>query len=466
MGHRFGCRLGHGPVNCQAGLFQQCLRRVQTQRQIANGLDRVGIVPGIFDATVDPGAALRPDKVNRLVDRRLRDAGIDRDLDDLEDRAVGGRLVVTLVARHEMRLRHLDVVDYDRARQRRALAEARPVVDHRQPGRATVGNRVPGATLVIERHDRHQMRQQRAGRIEFLSIDDHMIAGVGKPCFKIGRALGTEFGKGIAEPRPFQHFRKEQGLLILVGDGTDRRDDAEMVLRDLADRGIGRRDDLDHLGECRIGHLRPAEGLGHVDRPQATLRERVEFGDGPDPLAVALGRILHEFRGQTMGDRDRLGVVLDDVRWRGRPWHRRHCGRGLVGLDVGDGHFMAPSELLGDGMKVRRLSSRRSRLPEIKRADILALSKLGGRSGKDGNAVLENRGVVGIFQRNRRVLLGDQDRQTRLAVELLQRLENVLHDERRQSHGRLVQHQQAGARHQRPADRRHLLLATRGQAGE
>ena len=44
-------------------------------------------------------------------------------------------------------------------------------------------------------------------------------------------------------------------------------------------------------------------------------------------------------------------------------------------------------------------------------------------------------------------------------------LEDLLDQDRRQAHRRLVQQQQPGPRHQRPADRAHLLLAARQRAG-
>ena len=105
------------------------------------------------------------------------------------------------------------------------------------------------------------MGKQRAGRIEFAAVDDDMVAGVGESGLEIGGALGAEFGKGVAETHAFQRFGKQQLLLLRVGHGADGGDDAEMVLRDLADRGIGGRDDLDHLGQRDVGHFRPAECL-------------------------------------------------------------------------------------------------------------------------------------------------------------------------------------------------------------
>src|SRR5271155_1449299 len=47
-------------------------------------LDGVGILPGVFQAAVDPRTGLGPHEGDGVVDRRLGDAGVDRRLDDLE----------------------------------------------------------------------------------------------------------------------------------------------------------------------------------------------------------------------------------------------------------------------------------------------------------------------------------------------------------------------------------------------
>lgn len=91
------------------------------------------------------------------------------------------------------------------------------------------------------------MGEQRAAGIEFLAIDDDMVAGVDELRLEVGRPLGAEFGERVAEPRAGQNFGEEQLLLGLIRDCTDRGDDAEVVLRNLTERGIGRRDDGDHL---------------------------------------------------------------------------------------------------------------------------------------------------------------------------------------------------------------------------
>ena len=71
-----------------------------------------------------------------------------------------------------------------------------------------------------------------------------------------------------------------------------------------------------------------------------------------------------------------------------------------------------------------------------------------------------------MAQAHGRVLLGDEQAEALRAVELAQRAEDVLDDQRGQAHRRLVEQDQARLGHQRPADRGHLLLAAGGQAGE
>ncbi len=69
-----------------------------------------------------------------------------------------------------------------------------------------------------------------------------------------------------------------------------------------------------------------------------------------------------------------------------------------------------------------------------------------------------------MTQGERQVLLHEQDRQA-LRVELVDDLEDVLNEARRQAEGRLVEHEQASARHQAAANGQHLLLAAREGAG-
>ena len=71
--------------------------------------------------------------------------------------------------------------------------------------------------------------------------------------------------------------------------------------------------------------------------------------------------------------------------------------------------------------------------------------------------------VVRDLQRGPRVLLDQQDRHA-ARLERADNAENLLHDQRRESQARFVEHQQPGLGHQCPAQREHLPLAARQRA--
>ncbi len=70
---------------------------------------------------------------------------------------------------------------------------------------------------------------------------------------------------------------------------------------------------------------------------------------------------------------------------------------------------------------------------------------------------------MGDAERHRGILLDEEDGGA-LAVDVADRLEDLLDQDGRQPHARLVEQQQARAGHQRPADGEHLLLAARERA--
>src|SRR3984885_9162493 len=93
-----GAWLRHGAINGEAGFLQQCLRRIPSQLQPAHRLDGVWILPGMFLPAVGPGARLGANETDGVIDRRPGYAGIHRRLNDLKDRSVGGRVVVTPIS--------------------------------------------------------------------------------------------------------------------------------------------------------------------------------------------------------------------------------------------------------------------------------------------------------------------------------------------------------------------------------
>ena len=103
---------------------------------------------------------------------------------------------------------------------------------------------------------------------------------------------------------------------------------------------------------------------------------------------------------------------------------------------------------------------------EVEGLDVVAGAELVGGAFEHDAPVLDNGGAIGKAERHRRVLLGDKDRQALGTVERAEPEEDVLDDQRREAHRRFVEDEEARARHQRAADRRHLLLAAGGEAGD
>src|SRR5208337_5095366 len=84
--------------------------------------------------------------------------------------------------------------------------------------------------------------------------------------------------------------------------------------------------------------------------------------------------------------------------------------------------------------------------------------QLGGMAGESDPALLQ---AVDLFRRMERLddILLDNDEGNRFGDDLRQAGIEVAHHDRRKAKAELIAQQQAWVRHQRAADRRHLLLA-------
>src|SRR5256712_4434979 len=102
---------------------------------------------------------------------------------------------------------------------------------------------------------------------------------------------------------------------------------------------------------------------------------------------------------------------------------------------------------------------------EIRFADAVARQELGGPPGGVNAARLEQVGPIDHPQHLLHVLLDDQHRQP-AGADASHQLEHLLHEDRREPGGRLVEEEQSRFGHEGPADRAHLLLAPRHAAGE
>src|SRR6266550_6913179 len=101
--------------------------------------------------------------------------------------------------------------------------------------------------------------------------------------------------------------------------------------------------------------------------------------------------------------------------------------------------------------------------PKIRPLDLRHAGELGARAGELDAAVLQHIGVVGEPQRGGGHLLDQDDRRSLLA-QRADRARDLLHQQRREPHRRLVHEDDARLRHQASGDRQHLLLAARKRA--
>jgi hypothetical protein len=101
--------------------------------------------------------------------------------------------------------------------------------------------------------------------------------------------------------------------------------------------------------------------------------------------------------------------------------------------------------------------------PEIRPLDLRHAGELGAGTGELDAAVLQHIGVVREPQRGRGHLLDQDDRRSLLA-QRADRARDLLHQQRREPHRRLVHEDDARLRHQASGDRQHLLLAARKRA--
>src|SRR5579871_3282669 len=99
------------------------------------------------------------------------------------------------------------------------------------------------------------MRQQRAAAVELAPVDDEPIAALCYARAEFARVFASRFGKGVAQTHTMERLGEEVAPLLLAGGEADHVEHRKMVLRDLADRRIGGRNYLDHLGQCDVGNL-------------------------------------------------------------------------------------------------------------------------------------------------------------------------------------------------------------------
>src|SRR6266542_714659 len=108
----------------------------------------------------------------------------------------------------------------------------------------------------------------------------------------------------------------------------------------------------------------------------------------------------------------------------------------------------------------------RAAAAEVELLHVLVRAELVGLAVEDDPAVLHDVAVVRDPEREVRVLLDEQEARLLLAVHALDDVEDFAHEQRREAERRLVEEDELRARHERAADREHLLLAAGEVAGE
>ena len=186
---------------------------------------------------------------------------------------------------------------------------------------------------------------------------------------------------------------------------------------------------------------RPVEPADHVEA--ARLARPVGPDQGVD--RAGLDGELHRVQRGDAAEAQR-DAVDDERRY---PVHRDSSRRGRCAC---------ASSRLGVGLRLRLGVS-----AQVEPLHVLARGQLGGGPRERDPADLEHRGVVGHRQRHRGVLLDEHDRGA-LRVDLADHPADARDHLRGEPERRLVEQQQARARHEGAADREHLLLAAGQQA--
>jgi len=198
--------------------------------------------------------------------------------------------------------------------------------------------------LVIGRHHQYQVREQRAGRVEFLPVQNQPVALLQQPGLELDRVTGSDFRKGIAQAVAVENPPEVAPLLLFAAGQTQSLNHIKMVLRNLAEAAVGSSNGGDDFGQCHIGDARAAIGLRHGDRPQPALRKTIDLCDRQSPLAVAIRRLTCKVPGERLRNLDRLGVGGDPpgrrAAWRDVGRRPAPTGNGLdmqLAIDAGHG---------------------------------------------------------------------------------------------------------------------------------
>ena len=294
------------------GLGDQRLGAADLELHLSEGLHHRGVVGVPLDPGVGVGPALRGHELPRLGQRGAGDAGVDRRVQHLGERAV--RLRAGLegqVVRRDPRRVDVDVDELHAAAGRGALAHPVPIVDDGDDGDAGCGaldprdvHRPVGAE--VGEH-RDPVGEQRARAVALLAVQHPVLAVARQGGAEVTYVFAADLRLGIAEALAPAHLAEQESLLVGRSLVAQRVDIDEVAVRDLRDVGITRGEQPKHLGDRDGREVGTAVPLGQGDAQQAGGRESLHLGAGEHTLCVAARGSLGQLEPQLVGDPDRLG---------------------------------------------------------------------------------------------------------------------------------------------------------------
>ena len=273
--------------------------------------------------------------------------------------AVGGRPVDSPCSQDQMGLRDRHVVDAVTV----PLAVVRwPKLDQSsitvRPLRVALGDRVPGSRPSSSATIGTQMGEQCAGGVELAAVDQDTVAASREAWSRTSaRDLVPNSEKALPKRMPRRTSAEEKLLLRLVGDGADRRDHVEVVLRDLADARVGLRDDRDHLGQGDVGdERRRRSSPGTLIAPEAALREALDLRRGRVRLRSRSAAPSRELGGEPLATS--IASASSRMTWaRAGRWSAERGARGpaLAGISAREMRsWLVSCGRLGDYGRPRR----------------------------------------------------------------------------------------------------------------
>ncbi len=265
--------------------------RLHVRRQAARWpIQRQRIVAGLVDAGVDPGPGALADETQGVLEGAAGDPGVDGRVQNLRERADGGRALEGVLERDHVVLADLRAIEHHAAAAGGALAEAGPVVDDFEPGAVARDEGQLLEALVVDRQRRNALRIQRAGAVELAAVNAQAAVLALEARGAIMGGTRADLRQRVAEAHAGQHLGEQAGLsAAVVAVHPQHFEGIEMVLRNLPQRAVGGGDDGDHPRHGDAGDARAAILARHGDAPQAGgLEKSSKFCMRQAPLAVAL----------------------------------------------------------------------------------------------------------------------------------------------------------------------------------